>query len=118
MGIWLDIGAMATKISDFLAEKKIDPRRVLITSGKVEALRPQNRAIRLQQKLRRKDPDSAADKPKPEKPRSGRPVTRRSLDAALGGKPITGPQKTRILRAVNHILEQRKQEAVDLRALF
>jgi hypothetical protein len=26
--------------------------------------------------------------------------------------------KTRILKAVNHILEQKKQEKVDLRALF
>jgi hypothetical protein len=31
---------------------------------------------------------------------------------------ITGPQKTRILRAINRILEQRKQEPIDIRALF
>ena len=40
------------------------------------------------------------------------------LTAALEGKSISGPAKTRMLRAVNHILEQRKKPTVDLRALF
>jgi hypothetical protein len=36
----------------------------------------------------------------------------------MTGKEVSGPMKTRILKAVNHILEQKKQEKVDLRALF
>ena len=54
----------------------------------------------------------------PKKPRSGRPVTERALAAALAGKTISGPQKTRLLRAVNHLIEQKKGTAVDLKALF
>jgi len=52
------------------------------------------------------------------KPHSGRPVTQRALDAVLTGGGVSGPTKSRILRAVNRILEQKKQEPVDLKALF
>jgi hypothetical protein len=52
------------------------------------------------------------------KPRTGRPVTPRALHAAVEGGEISGATKTRILRAVNHLLEQKKQEKVDLRSLF
>ena len=34
------------------------------------------------------------------------------------GGTVSGPTKTRILKAVNHLLEQKKQEKVDLKALF
>ena len=40
------------------------------------------------------------------------------LDAASAGKPISGPAKTRLLRAVNHVLEQKKKSATDLKTLF
>jgi hypothetical protein len=52
------------------------------------------------------------------KARSGRPVTDRALQAALSGGPLSGPTKTRILHAVNHLLEQKKLEKVELRVLF
>ena len=53
------------------------------------------------------------------KPRSGRPVTPRLVAAAsTTGKLVSGPAKTRLLRAVNRILEQKKQPAVELRTLF
>ena len=111
---------MATKIEDFLKEKKIDPRRILAASGEIERFRPEDRAIRLAKRAARKSEDPAKKKEglAGQKPRSGRPVTQRSIDAALAGKQISGPQKTRILRAVNHLLEQKKQEKVELAALF
>jgi hypothetical protein len=40
------------------------------------------------------------------------------LAAATAGKPITGPAKTRLLRAVNRVLEQKKKSATDLKSLF
>ncbi|HEY5242789.1 MAG TPA: hypothetical protein VIJ22_15025, partial [Polyangiaceae bacterium] len=52
------------------------------------------------------------------KAKSGRPVTDRAMQAALTGGAVSGPTKTRILKAVNHLLEQKKQEKVDLRLLF
>jgi hypothetical protein len=40
------------------------------------------------------------------------------LNNVLAGKPVAGPAKTRLLRAVNYILAQKKKDPVDLRALF
>jgi hypothetical protein len=111
---------MATKIEEFLKEKKIDPRRVLSASAMIEGLQPKDRAIRLAKRKARKSEDGGKKKEglAAEKPRSGRPVTQRTLDAVFQGEAISGPAKSRILRAVNRILEQKKQEPVALTALF
>ncbi|WP_437740256.1 hypothetical protein WME73_32495 [Sorangium sp. So ce302] len=111
---------MGTKIEDFLKEKKIDPRRIIAASVKIERLQPEDRAIRLTKRLARGSEDAAKKKEaaSAKKPRSGRPVTDRTLSAALQGKAISGPAKTRVLRAVNRVLEQKKQEKVELSALF
>jgi hypothetical protein len=111
---------MASKFEAFLKEKKIDPRRVLSASAKLERLRREDRSIRLQRRIARKTEDGGKKKDGevPVKPRSGRPITERAMSAALAGKPISGPAKTRLLRAVNHVLEQKKQEKAQLKALF
>ncbi len=110
---------MATKFESFLKSKKIDPRRILAASEKLEKLRPEDRKIRLEQRQLRAKPEGAEKKEgERKKPRTGRPVTPRALAAALGGKPVAGPVKTRILRAINAILAQKKGEAVTLRDLF
>lgn len=111
---------MATKFESFLSEKKIDPRRILAASHDLEKLRPEDRKIRLAKRTARKSEDGGKKKEglAAEKPRSGRPVTDRAIQAAMIGKEVSGPMKTRLLKAVNHILEQKKQEKVDLRALF
>lgn len=107
-----------SKFKDFLAEKKIDPRRILVASAKLEKLTAEDRAIR----LAKRQSKGASDDKKPEaaskKPRSGRPVTPRALSAALTGGALSGPQKTRLLRAVNAVLEQKKLGAAELSQLF
>ncbi len=106
------------KFAQFIAAKKLDPRRILIASQHVEGLTPEDRQIRLN-KRRARGGEGGENAPKEtRKPRSGRPVTPRAIDAALAGKELSGPTKTRILRAVNHLLEQKKQDKVDLRAIF
>jgi hypothetical protein len=109
-----------SKLAQFLASKKLDARRLLAASHRLERLLPEDRKIKLNKRLAKKASDGGdANAPKEtRKPRSGRPVTQRAIDAALAGKAISGPTKTRILRAVNHLLEQKKQEKVDLKALF
>jgi hypothetical protein len=113
---------MASKFAQFLKDNKIDPRRLLVASQGVERLRPEDRRIKFEKRQAKAGsgaPAAAGEaKPAPAKPRSGRPVTQRLLDAATNGKPVTGPAKTRLLRAVNRVLEQRKKPAVDLRAVF
>lgn len=109
---------MATKFEDFLKEKKIDLRRVLVASSEIERLTPEDRAIRLARRKARKSEDKKREGLALKKPRSGRGLTERALREALGGKQVSGPQKSRILRAVNHVLGLKKLEAVELGTLF
>ncbi|MBI4704899.1 MAG: hypothetical protein HY744_27660 [Deltaproteobacteria bacterium] len=108
---------MATKIEAFFAENKIDPRRLLAASRQIERLRPEDRAIKRAQREARRE-ENAEKRASLSKPRSGRTVSAVCLANALAGKKISGPAKTRILRAVNRILGQKKQPAVALGALF
>jgi hypothetical protein len=107
-----------TKFAQFLVAKKVDPRRIISASRELEALRPEDRIIKLKKRLGRKAEGDAAAAKETRKPRSGRPVTPRALDAALTGGKMSGPTKTRLLHAINRILAQKKQEAVELRVLF
>ena len=110
---------MASKFSEFLTANKLDQRRVLAASSAIEKLRPEDRKLRLAKRRgKKKEGGEAAEAGAANKPRSGRPVTGRLLNAAVAGKPVTGPAKTRLLRAVNRLLEQKKRDPVDLRALF
>jgi hypothetical protein len=109
---------MATKFAEFLQTQQIDPRRLAIASRQLERLRPEDRRYRLK-KRRSKGEDKKEEKQTPaEKPRSGRPITTQLIARASVGKPVSGSAKTRLLRAVNRILEQKKKDPADLRALF
>jgi hypothetical protein len=107
--------ADATKFSQFLTSKKLDPRRILAVSKELEKLRPEDRQIKAA-KGKKVEGENATKETR--KPRSGRPVTPRAMDAAMTGGTLSGPTKTRILKAVNYLLEQKKQEKVELKALF
>jgi hypothetical protein len=107
-----------SKLAQFLTSKKIDPRRVQIASKHLEGLQPEDRKIRHAKRAGKKAEGGDAKTKETRKPRSGRPVTDRAIHAALTGGTLSGPTKTRILKAVNHILEQKKQEKVELKTLF
>jgi hypothetical protein len=113
---------MASKFAEFISSQKIDPRRLLVVSKQLESLKLEDRQIKLSKRKKGDDDSSKSgeegEKKAPSKPRSGRPVTRRLLTAATEGGKLSGPGKTRLLRAVNRILEQKKQDPVDIRALF
>ncbi|HWP07777.1 MAG TPA: hypothetical protein VNN72_18625 [Polyangiaceae bacterium] len=113
---------MASKFAQFLKDNKIDPRRLMVVSKRIERLQPADRKVKFEKSRAKKGdaPAAAADgeKKAPAKPRSGRPVTPRLVTAATEGKPVAGAAKTRLLRAVNRILEQKKKAAVDLRTVF
>jgi len=115
---------MASKFAQFLTDNKIDPRRLLDVSKRIERLQTTDRKVKFEKSRAKKGDAPAAaapadgEKKAPPKPRSGRPVTPRLMSAATEGKPVAGPAKTRLLRAVNHILEQKKKPAVDLRKVF
>jgi hypothetical protein len=109
-----------TKFAQFIATRKIDRRRILAVSHRLEQLQPEDRTIKLNKRRAKKAGSDGVDNVAKEtrKPRSGRPVTHRALDAAVDGGDLSGATKTRILHAINHLLELKKQDKVDLRALF
>ncbi len=107
-----------TKFSQFITAQKLDPRRILIASRHVEKLTTEDRLIRLNKRRARRSEGGEGAPKEARKPHSGRPVTPRAIEVALTGGTLSGPTKTRLLRAVNHLLEQKKQDKVDLRAIF
>jgi len=114
---------MSSRFSEFLTTENIDPRRLLVASRQLERLRPEDRAARLKKRLSRKSEAEAPAAPGKgdavaAKRRSGRSVTPRLLTAAQSGSSLSGPQKTRLLRALNRVLEQKKKEPVELRKVF
>jgi hypothetical protein len=109
--------ADASKFAQFIASKKLDTRRILVASHSLESLTLEDRKIKLAKRSGKKEGADPAAK-ETRKPRSGRGVTPRALQAALTGGVLSGPTKTRILRAVNQLLEQKKQEKVELKTLF
>ena len=113
-----------SRFSEFLTSENIDPRRLLVASRQLERLRPEDRAVRLKKRLGKKSGETAAapaageGQEAPAKRRSGRTVTPRLLSAAQAGGALSGSQKTRLLRALNRVLEQKKKEPVELRKVF
>lgn len=106
-----------SKLSDYLQQQKIDPRRLLVASRDLEQLRPEDRAVRLA-KQRLKGGDEKAKEAAEKQRRSGRPISRPTLDRALGGSALRPAAKTRIVRAVNAVLAQKKKSEIALRDLF
>jgi hypothetical protein len=107
-----------SKFAQFIASKKLDARRILAASRRLERLLPEDRLIKLNKRKAKKGEGGENAPKETRKPHTGRPVTPRAMAAALGGGTVSGPTKTRILKAVNHLLEQKKQDKVDLKALF
>lgn len=107
-----------SKFAGYLKEHKIDPARVVYASEQIEKLTPEDRAIKLAKRQSRGKEDDAAKAARSKKPRTGRPVTTQLVARALKGEGLTGPQKSRILRAVGRIAEQKKLGDVALTNLF
>lgn len=113
--------ADANKLKSFLDSNKLNAKRLLAVSHKLETLTRDDRKIKLAKRQGAKAAEKSGDKADNKaagKPRSGRPVTSVALEKALKGGEISGPTKQRILRAVNYLLEQKKKDKVELKTLF
>ena len=106
-----------SKLQDYLKNQNIDARRILAASRDLEALRPEDRATRLAKK-KAKGGDETAKEAAAKKPRSGKPLSKPTLDRALAGQSVSGPAKTRLLRALNVVLAAKKKGEAALRDLF
>ena len=111
---------MASKFFEVLEQNKIDERRLLNASKRIERLRREDRALKSAKRSGKGEEkaNSEGEEAKPAKPRSGRPVTKRLLSDVRAGHAVSGPAKTRLVRALNYILEQKKKDAVEIRAVF
>ncbi len=104
-----------SKLQAFLTQNKLNTKRILVVSHTLETHDRNDRTLRLE---RRRNKKSEGEKKEVAKPRSGRAVTPRAMEAALTGGTLSGPTKQRILRAVNYLLEQKKKDKVELKTLF
>jgi len=107
-----------SKLSDCLKNNKIDARRVVLASKGLERHTREDLALIAKKaaiKEGKAEKDEAVTKAKP---RSGRPVTLPQVEKAIRGETISGPAKTRVVRAVNAILTARKKPEIGLRDLF
>jgi hypothetical protein len=107
-----------SKLAGYLTENKIDPIRIVYASSHLETLTPADRKIKLAKRQARGKEDDAAKAARSKKARSGHPVTEQLLKRIFSGETVTGPQKTRIMRAVNVIAGQKKLSEVALTNLF
>lgn len=109
---------MSTRFAEVLDNEKIDPRRLLVASRGIERLRPEDRAARLAHRQAKRGDAGASDQADKPKRRSGRVITLQLLRKAQLGQRLSGPQKTRLLRALNRVLEQKKRDPLEMRAVF
>jgi len=108
-----------SKLSDFLEKNKIDTRRLLASSRRIENLRPADRVIKLARRRAKGASPTEQDKTlAADKPRSGRPVSPASLTRALAGGVLSAKTRARITRVVNAVLAQKKKKEVSSSELF
>ena len=97
-----------SKLSDFLKTHKVDPRRVIAASKRLEALRPEDRRIRLA-RVEAKAGVDAKKELAAQKRRSGRALSGPAMRKALGGGTLPRRARGRLLRAVNVVLAHKSK---------
>jgi len=108
-------------LQDFIHSKGIAPDSIVAISQKLEVMNPQDRKLLAQRAAKRKGKETAS-KPYAElniaKPHSGRGLTAATVASALNEQALSVRQRSKMLRAVNALLEKKKEAAVDMKTLF
>jgi hypothetical protein len=108
-----------SKLKEYLDKEKIDTRKLLATSKRLEKMTPQDRKIRLARKKVAGGKPTDADKETAQmKRRSGKKLTAPTLKKALAGQTLSKGAKKRVTRAVNAVLAQKKKGEAKLADLF
>ena len=103
-------------LGTFLESKKIKPAALLAASNRLESRKPEDHALvaaRLDAKTNKKEGAAPIAKPK-----SGRGLSKKLLDAALAGGQITKRARAKTLRAAALLLEKAKDTAPTMKDLF
>ncbi len=101
-----------SKLGDYLKKHKVDVRRVVAVSRHLEALQPEDRAIKMARVRVKAGADTATDALKEQaakKVRSGRSLSRVALDRVLADKPVTRKSRARIVRAVSALVSKKSK---------
>jgi acyl-CoA reductase-like NAD-dependent aldehyde dehydrogenase len=108
-------------LKDFIHSKGILPDAIVAASQKLEASRLQDRKL-LQQRSTKRRGKETTSKPYAElgiaKPRSGRGLSAAAVASALNEQALTVRQRGKMLKAINALLEKKKEAAVDMKTLF
>ena len=105
--------------SDFLDEKGVSTDRLLQVSRRLESVRSEDRDLMLQRaQLRRGKAGTSYAEANLAKPRSGRPLRPGHVRAAMDDKPVTAPVRSKMVRAMNLLLEKKGQGKVSAPQLF
>lgn len=101
-----------SQLSDFLNEYNITPEQVVAESKAAEGISQADRAKFVARADARRE-KKKYDEVNAEKPSSlGRGVTKRTLDIALAGQPITRINRKKITRAVENLLKGENEVTV------
>lgn len=103
--------------SDLLKSKNLPEAQILGVSRALEHLTPPDRDLYLKRRKARKEEKKYAEAGA-EKPRSGRGITSQSLAKASADRPLPRKVRSKIVKAINTILERRGQEKVKIEQVF
>lgn len=107
------------QFADFLNQKGLEPKQILLVSQRLECVRDEDRILmRRREARRRENPGKSYEELGIAKPRSGRPLRPGHIEAALADKPIPGPVRSKVVRAVNFLLQKKGQEPVRAPDIF
>jgi hypothetical protein len=109
-------------LKTFLDSKKISAAKLELVSKQLEAHDAEAHTLMVKRAEKRRVKETAEKKYAElniAKPKTmGRGLSGRQIEAALSDKPLPRKVRSKVFRAVNHILGAQKQPAVDMKALF
>lgn len=121
----IDSGGMLSKVarpmtmlSDFLNEKQIKPEDVVKQSHAMEKRHIKDRESNMKRANARANKKPYAELNLEKSKPLGRGVSTLALNRAIAGTPMPRLVRKKIARAVNAVLQVKKQEAVEWRKLF
>lgn len=105
--------------ADVLQSRSLTPEQILRMSARLEKVQNEDRElIRKRAEKRRRTPNKSYEEVGIAKPRSGRVLQPGHLAAAMEDKPVPGPVRTKLLRAVNALVEKKGGQPLRTTDLF
>jgi hypothetical protein len=103
-------------LGSFLESKSIKTGALLAASRRLEARTPADHELVLKRDEKKRTKKEGGEPIA--KPRSGRGLSKKQLDAALAGKGLTKRARAKTLRALTALLEKAKQPAPTIKDVF